>query len=116
MIDLIAIVRQAECLLGAIELKSWHAAANASQFCICLFPSPAWLEREPGLAVYGPGEKELNAALNTLRYSVLTWARAFVHPAASWEPSDNWPEPTALREAIEGLKAFLPVESKCVPA
>lgn len=110
--DLGQIIRLAEATLGGVEAKSWFRAASASHRCLCAMPSPTWAEQVPGVATYGPGDRELHQALNALRYTVLTWARAFVHPGASWELVDTWPEPTALREAIEGLKGFLaPLES-----
>ena len=109
------IITLAEALQGGVEAKSWYRAASTSHRCLCAMPHPAWAEHEPGIATYGPGERELNQALNQLRYTVLTWARALIHPGASWELNDQWPEPHALREAIEGLKGFVLQEAECVP-
>lgn len=110
--ELELILLYAGYLLEAIQNKSWHHACNAADACVRHMPSPAWMEREPGMAIYGPGEKELNVALNALRYTILTWMRAFVHPTASWEASDAWPEPNGLRMAIEKLRGFLVVPGK----
>ena len=104
MIDLQKILTEAENLIDAIEAKSWHHSVNAAHACLCAMPSPAWAEREPGLAVYGPGEAELNRAVNVLRKYMLQCELAMIDPDRFWESdAPQWPSPTGLRNILETM-------------
>ena len=103
MIDLARILTEAENLIAAIEAKSWHHSVNAAHACLCAMPSPAWAEREPGLAVYGPGEADLNRWVNRLRSHVMRTMEALTDPERSWESIDPWPRPVTLRHIVNSL-------------
>jgi len=105
-IDLAPILSEADELIAAIEVKSWHCSVNAAHACLRAMPSPAWAEATPGLAQFGPGEWEANQAVNLLRRLVMAALMAFTDERRSWEASDEWPKPTGLRAATDRLRSI----------
>lgn len=97
---------EAERLISAIEAKSWHHSVNAAHKCLCVMPSPAWMEDAPGLAKYYGNEPEANRWLNRLRRNIMGCLISLLSEDRSWEATDDWPPPVNLKWAVGELRVF----------
>jgi len=106
----------AKTLLASIETKSKSCSMHTAHVLLTVMPSPCWAETAPGCTIYYGIEAEVAPKIEALRYSVLTWLRALINPEMSWEPSDPWPAPTALTEAIAALAPYCDGQNASVSA
>lgn len=104
-IDLDPVIEQAQTLLIAIEAQSQSRASHAAHVLLCMLPDPTWAETAPGCRIYYGAERDADAALNVLRRHAMTWLGWLTEERS---PSDEWPKPKRLAEAIQGLAAFIP--------
>ena len=104
-IDLEPVLAQAQTLITAIEAQSQSRASHAAHVLLGILPDPTWAETAPGCLIYYGDERDVDAALNVLRRHAMTWLGWLTEERA---PSDEWPKPKRLAEAIQSLEAFTP--------